>query len=87
MSPSSPFVDPKTGSLDVNRILAEAVPLAKLIGLVALFALGPYVVALLLGPRFPLSGVFVLATQFILAVGSGLVLMYIISRAVQIAGD
>lgn len=87
MPSSTPFVDPGTGSLATGRILAETIPLAKLIGSVVAVALVPFAVALLVNPVGPLDEIFVIVGQFVLAVGSGIVLMYVISRAVQISEE
>ena len=85
MPPSPPFVDPGTGSLDTDQLLAEAIPLAKLITLVGAVALVPLAVAILLGPYSSFTVVFTIAGQFLLAVGAGLVLLYVVSRAIQLA--
>ena len=84
MPPSPPFVDRGTGELNISRIVAEAVPLAKLVGLVAVVALIP-LLPLLLGIRSGVGLVFTLVGQFALAVGSGVVLMYVVARGIQLA--
>lgn len=84
MSSSTPFVDP-TGTLDADQILAEAIPLAKLVGLVVGVALVPFAVVFLLGLRSGIGLLFTLVGQFVLAVGSGIVLMYVVARGVQLA--
>lgn len=90
MTPSTLFFDEATGELDTDRIIAEAIPLAKLIGLVVAVAIVPF------GLAFALSGIpevgavgvlFAIVAQFILAVGAGLVLLYVVSRAIQIADE
>ena len=85
MSPSRPFFISDSGELDTEQLIDEAVPLAKLIG-----AVGTVAVALLF-LRFVFVGVlgfipgveilFTLVIQFVLAVGTGLVLIYIIVRS------
>lgn len=84
MSPSRPFFRTPT-ELDRNQLLAEALPLAKLVGTVGVVALVPFLFQILLVEMlglFPVLAVlFTLATQFLLAVGTGLVLMYVIVRA------
>lgn len=87
MSPSTPFVDGESGALDTEQMLAEAVPLAKLVGLVVAVALVPFAFAFLVGSHGGVGVVLALAGQFVLAVGSGLVLMYVVARAVQLADD
>ncbi|QKY21140.1 hypothetical protein B4589_012435 [Halolamina sp. CBA1230] len=87
MSSQMPFVDPETGAIDRNRVLAEAIPLAKLVGLVVAAALVPFAVVLLLGEYSTIGRGFVLLTQFVLAVGTGIVLMYIVARGMQVAEE
>ena len=82
-----PLVDPETGEIDRDRVLSEAVPLAKLVLLVAAVAFLPFSVALLLGSYSLFGRLFTLLSQFVLAVGSGLVLIYAVARGVQIAEE
>lgn len=82
MPPSTPFIDRDTGTLDGAQILSEAIPLAKLIGLVAALALIPVAISLILGVFPP---VLMLVAQFIIAVGTGVVLLYIIARGIHLA--
>jgi len=79
---SSPFLDQEKGTLDLQQILSEAIPLVALIGLVATVALIPLAIMLTLGV---LPIIFTILTQFILAVGAGIVLIYIIARGIQLA--
>jgi len=89
MSPSRPFFDSPSGEFDTGQILYEAIPLAKLVAAVGAVALVPWLMGWLmlelvvLTPRIGI--VFTLATQFVLAVGSGLVLIYVVVRANQLA--
>lgn len=85
MPPSTPFVDRDTGEIDTVQILTEARPLAKLVGVVAAVALVPYVLAFAIGSHRVLGVIFSLVGQFVLAVGGGLVLMYVVTRALQLA--
>ncbi|WP_336021541.1 hypothetical protein [Halobellus salinisoli] len=79
-----PFIDAETGSVDRNQLLAEAVPLAKLILSVVAVAAVPFAIAFLLG--FSIFGrVFALIGQFVLAVGTGIVLLYIVVRGIDLA--
>ena len=80
--PSPPFVDRGTGELDTKHLITEAIPLAKLVGLVGVVALIPLLPALF-GIRGALA--FTLVGQFVLAVGAGLVLMYVVARGTQLA--
>ncbi|RZV12495.1 hypothetical protein BDK88_1406 [Natrinema hispanicum] len=86
MSPPKPFLSP-SGELNTDQILDEALPLAKLIGAVVVAAFLP-ILALRLTEFVVdfsvLRFIFMLAAQFILAVGSGIVLLYIIIRANQL---
>lgn len=91
MQPSTPFVDPESGELDTDQIIDEAVPLAKLVALVGVAALVPFVLTLLfaeaLALNSALAAVFSVATQFVLAVGSGLVLLYVVARGTQLVEE
>lgn len=82
MSSSPLFIEHSTGTLDTDKIITESIPLTKLIGLVGVVALIPFAVA---STFRVFEGIFILLTQFILAVGSGIVLLYIITRAIQLA--
>lgn len=85
MSPPTPFIDPQTRSLDIDQIRREAYPLAGLIMLFGGLALVPFVLALLFS-RIPGFGVFfTIVTQFVLAVGAGITLMYVVARGIQLA--
>jgi hypothetical protein len=86
MSDARPFIDPETGSLDTDRILAEVYPLTGLVALFAGVALVPYLVALFVG-RSPFGVVFTILAQFVLAIGAGIVLMYVVARGIQLAED
>ncbi|WP_135821460.1 hypothetical protein [Halostella litorea] len=86
MPSTPPFIDPETGDLDLDRVMYEAVPIAKLVTLVGGVALVPFALAALAAPT-AVAGLFVLATQFVLAVGSGVVLLYVVRRALQLADD
>jgi hypothetical protein len=86
MSPSTPFVDRSTGKLNVSQILVEAIPLAKLVGLFVGVALAPLVLAFLVdGTNSALGAFFTLVAQFVLAVGTGVVLLYVVVRGMHLA--
>ncbi|WP_226039074.1 hypothetical protein [Natrinema sp. DC36] len=91
MSPSRPFFDPETGELDTVPLIEEAIPLARLIGAIVLVALVPILFRVvfngLLGLTSGLGFLYMLASQFILAIGTGLVLLYVIVRANQIIDE
>ena len=91
MPPSRPFFDPATGELDTAQILHEAVPLGKLVAAVAVAALVPLLFRLVLVEMLALLpglGVLLtLASQFVLAVGTGVVLLYVVVRANQLSNE
>jgi len=85
MSDSGPFVDRDTNELDTEQILSEAVPVAGLVLLFGIVALVPLAIGFLV----PVSSTFTLAltvlAQFVLAVGTAIVLMYVVARGIQLA--
>lgn len=82
-----PFIDQDTGALDTEQIRAEAVPLAGLIALFAGLALIPFIVVLVFAGNSAVGVLFTIVTQFVLVVGAGIVLMYVIARGIQLAGE
>jgi len=91
MSPSRPFFDPDTGEFDTVQLIEEALPLTRLIGAIVLVALIPILFRVifqgLLGLTIGLGFLYMLVSQFILAVGTGLILIYVIVRANQIIDE
>jgi len=87
MPSTRPFIDPKTGDLDTDQILSEAIPLGKLIGLFVLLSLVPFGLVFLALGNSALGALLVALAQFILAVGTGVVLMYVIVRAIQLSSQ
>jgi hypothetical protein len=85
MPSSPPFVDRATGTIDTDELVVEAVPLAKLILLFLAIAAVPLLVVFFVGGPSPLGAVLTVVAQFVLAVGTGIVLMYVIARAIQLA--
>lgn len=82
MPSSPPFIDHSSGKLDTEQIFTESIPLIKLIGLVGVVTLVPFAIA----TTFQVfERIFFILTQFSLAVGSSIVLLYIIARAIQLA--
>jgi hypothetical protein len=85
MSDSGPFVDRDTNELDTEQILSEAVPVAGLILLFGVVALVPLAIGFLV----PVSSTFTLAltvlAQFVFAVGTAVILMYVVARGIQLA--
>lgn len=84
MPSSAPFVDPVTGELDTQQLLAEAFPLGKLIGVFVAVSLVPYGLGVVVGPSL-LGQAFFLIGQFILAIGAGVVLLYVIVRGRELS--
>ncbi|RLM76399.1 hypothetical protein [Halorubrum sp. Atlit-26R] len=82
-----PFVDRESGELDLRRIQAEVFPLAGLILLFGTLALLVFLLTLLVAGNSILGGFLVVVTQFILAVGTGIVLMYVVARGIQLADE
>lgn len=87
MSPQIPFVDLETRALDPDQIKTEAYPLAGLVMLFGGLALVPFVLALPFGGRSALGVFFTIVSQFVLAIGTGIVLMYVIARGIQLAEE
>lgn len=91
MPSNRPFVTSRSGALDAEQLIDEAVPLGKLVAFVGLVAVIPLLLQFLLveilglaaGFGSVLQVIFSLMTQFLLAVGTGLVFMYVIARALQ----
>jgi hypothetical protein len=83
MTTKPPFTDPETGSLDYDRVVTEAVPIAKLVALFAVVALVPFALSVFPGG----TTIAVLLSQFVLAVGTGVTLLYVIVRAMQISEE
>ena len=84
MSDGPPFVDPETGALDTAQIRREAYPLAGLVMLFGALALIPFVLSLF-ADESPLVVIFTILAQFVLAVGAGIVLIYVVARGIQLA--
>lgn len=87
MSPPPPFIDQNTGSLDTSQIREEAFPLARLIALFVGLALVPFLFVILVSGNSALGLLLTVVAQFILAVGTGIVLMYIIARGLQLTAE
>lgn len=86
--PQTPlFIDPDTGSLDRSQIVTEAAPLAGLVALFLGLALVPYLIVFLFAGNSVVGAIFTVVAQAILAIGTGIVLMYVITRSLQLAGE
>lgn len=86
MSRNTPFIDPGDGSLDVQQILVEAIPLAKLIALFGVIGFVPFAIASLLGPS-GFGMIFSIAAQFAFAVGAGIVAIHVVTRGMQLSRE
>lgn len=86
MSTSPPFIDLESGTLQTRQIWTEAVPLIGLMLLFGAIALVPYVLLTIAPPPF-IQTVLLVLMQFILLVGSGIVLMYIVARGIQLSNE
>jgi len=82
---SPPFIDQESGELDLSQIRAEAFRLAGLIVLFGGVALLVFLLTLLVAGNAVLAGFLTVLLQFVLAVGTGIVLMYVIGRGIQLA--
>lgn len=84
MTPSIPFIDPETRGLRTDQIRDESYRVAGLIALFGGVALVPFAFALAFEGA-GLGFLFLLVTQFVIAVGTAVVLMYVVARGVQLA--
>ena len=82
---SPPFIDRESGELDLDQIRAEVFPLAGLVVLFGGLALLVFLIMLLFAGNSLLAGVLTVVSQFVLAVGTGIVLMYVVARGIQLA--
>jgi hypothetical protein len=82
-----PFIDPATRDLDTGQILSEAVPLVKLIGLFVAISFLPIGLGFFALGNSVVGALFAVIGQLILAVGAGIVLIYIIARGIQLSGE
>jgi hypothetical protein len=81
MPSQTPFFDSETGTLDVAAVLSEAIPVARLVGLFVAVSLLPLVVGTFsFGPDSLVGAAFVLVGRFVLAVGAGVTLLYVVVR-------
>ncbi|EMA33385.1 hypothetical protein [Halobiforma nitratireducens] len=79
MSYSGPFFD-TNGTLDDERLIAELVPIAILVALFGAVAAVPLLIAVTSDAL-----VFTLLSQFVLAVGSAIVLIHVVARGIELA--
>lgn len=82
---SRPFIDPELGELDFDQLRAEVVPHAGLVLLFGSLALLAFLLMLPFAENAMLVGLLSVVTQFVLAVGAGIVLIYVIARGIQLA--
>lgn len=87
MPPSDLFVDRVTREIDFDRVVAEAIPIATLIGVFVTLVLVPLAIVFLVGSNSIVGLLFTLLALFVLAVGAGVVLLYVIVRGIRLADD
>lgn len=85
MTDAGPFYDPETHELDVSQVFQEAIPIAGLILLFGLLAVVPFYLGALALDDTVFGLALALLGQFVLAVGSAIVLLYVVARGVQLA--
>jgi hypothetical protein len=85
MPSDPPFIDPTDRTLDIGQILYEAIPIAALVALFAGLALVPFALVFVFAGNSALGLLLGALGQFILAVGAGVVLLYLLVRADQLA--
>lgn len=87
MPGSPPFVDRESGALDIRQIWTEAFPLLGLILLFGALAMIPLLFVFAIGGGSYLGAFFTLLAQLVLAVGTGIVLIYVVTRGIQLAEE
>lgn len=85
MSKSPPFIDPASGELNFDQIRAEAYPLTGLVALFAGLAFVPFLLVILFAGSSFLGTVLTFFSQLIIAIGTGIILIYVIARGIQLA--
>ena len=81
MPSHTPFFD-ADGAIDLAGTLSEALPIAELVGLFVVVSLVPFAVAVAsFGTNSLVGSAFVLVGQSVLAVGAGVVLLYVLVRS------
>ncbi|MEF8829824.1 MAG: hypothetical protein V5A49_12365 [Haloarcula sp.] len=86
MQDTAPFIDPVSRELDLRQIFRESVPLLAFVVLFGGLALLPFLVVLLVAGNSLLGLLLTLLSQLILAVGTGVVLIYVVARGIQLSG-
>jgi len=87
MPSSRPFIDPATGDINTAQMISEAVPLGKLIGVFVAGSLPLYALAFFGAENSALGELLALLGDFIIAVGAGVVLIYVIARGIRLASE
>ncbi|MGQ4554335.1 hypothetical protein [Halobellus sp. GM3] len=85
MASSPPFIDAATGTVDTNQVVSEAVPLAKLILWFGVIALVPFALTFVFFGNSAFGAFLAVVGQFVLAIGTGIVLMYVVARGIDLA--
>jgi len=87
MPSSRPFIDPATGGINTAQMISEAVPLGKLISVFVAGSLPLYALAFFGAENSALGALLALLGDFIIAVGAGVVLIYVIARGIRLASE
>lgn len=87
MSNSPPFIDQSSSTLDFEQIREEVFPLLGLVVFFGGLALLTFLFALVFSGTSAFGLLFMVLTQLVLAVGGGIVLMYVVARGIQLAGE
>jgi hypothetical protein len=87
MSSTPPFVDPATGSLNTAQVLSEALPIGRLVGLFVAISLVPFALVFAVFGGSAVGAILTVVAGFVLAVGAGVVLVYVVARGTQLAGE
>ncbi|MFC3958360.1 hypothetical protein [Halovivax cerinus] len=87
MTDPRPFIDGRDGELDVDRILVETIPIAKLMGSFLLVGLVFFALATLTTSLGLFEFLLVVAGRFVLVLGGFVVLLYVIVRGSQLADE
>ena len=82
--PNPPFVEPGTFSVGFDALRREAVPITALVALFGGLALLPFAVGFAVGGSV-FALLFFVVGQFVLAVGTAMLLLYVVTRGVQLA--
>jgi hypothetical protein len=90
MASSTPFVDRESGAYDFGEIWREAYPILGLVLLFGILGLIPLYLATTVTASFGVAAligtILTWVGQVVFAVGSAIVLMYVVARGIQLSG-